>query len=269
MKNENFSTEPLDFSPKMLDFPRLDSISQTIPPKPAKPKKKDKPVHKPSKYHYHLKVDPIYGDKILKLCGQCRLPSNLTNDLRFLEKNMKRSRSSESIATTSITDIDIVPSYTKLNTKDFFDLHHNSTQSIDGRIEFNVLDLTAERESGLNLRIVVLPPDLFQFKQLKRLHLDCNQIRVIPEALGENLMNLEILTLTNNKLTVNLHFLNIVFHNFWVIKPWKKRNYKVTTSQYLFCKILHFPCRIYKIYKVDINDDSLQNVQDVINFVFL
>lgn len=95
------------------------------------------------------------------------------------------------------------PKLSKLNTREIFLLHRASTQPLESSrfdIDFDVLDLTSERQSGPNLPIVTLPIDLFRFKHLKRLHLDCNQIRVIPNELGENLINLEILTLSNNCL---------------------------------------------------------------------
>jgi hypothetical protein len=39
-----------------------------------------------SKYHYHLQYDKIYGDKKLKLCGQCMMPKNIGNDLKQLNR---------------------------------------------------------------------------------------------------------------------------------------------------------------------------------------
>lgn len=186
--------------------------------------------HKPSKYHYHMKIDQIYGDKILKLCGQCTQPTNLARDLRFLDKNMKRSLVSisddsdpTSSDTTTLSSLhrnrashhsqslpisQQIPSrLKKLNTRELLVLHRSSMQTLDSSankfdIEFDVLDLSSGRQSGPNLPIIVLPPDLFRFTQLKRLHLDCNQIRVVPDELGQKLINLEILTLSNNCLKV-------------------------------------------------------------------
>ncbi|CAF0814427.1 unnamed protein product [Brachionus calyciflorus] len=130
---------------------------------------------KNSKYHYHLKSDKIYGDKKLKLCGKCIIPSNLSNDLKQLNKLTRN-----------------------LNPEDEEESHPIDFNK--DLIDFEVLDLTAERQSGLNLPLVFLPNDLFSFKQLKRLHLDCNMIRVIPDMLGDNLVSLEILTITSNLL---------------------------------------------------------------------
>jgi Leucine-rich repeat (LRR) protein len=158
-------------------------------------KAKDNAHKKPNKYHYHLKTDQIYGDKKLKLCGQCTIPSNLSRDLRTLEKYVKRSNSNEQIQDTS-----------KLNNSNSYLATMKSTPGIDlyednsFQIDFNVLDLTMERQTGTHLPILYLPPDLFRFKQLVRLHLDGNHIKAVPELLGENLANLEILTLTNNHL---------------------------------------------------------------------
>lgn len=211
--------------------------------------------HKPSKYHYHLKVDQIYGDKILKLCGQCTQPENLIKDLRYLDKNMKRfesltddSNSSTSTSATSTTStalssqsggnasslstttngnhfhhphnnsgyhphhsssLPIMQQQGKklVSRADLLMMHRSSMQTLDSSgnklsIEFDVLDLSSGRQSGVNLPIVVLPVDICRFTQLKRLHLDCNQIRVVPDELGQNLVNLEILTLSNNRLKV-------------------------------------------------------------------
>lgn len=106
----------------------------------------------------------------------------------------------------------------KLVTRADFLLHRSSMQTLDSSgnklsIEFDVLDLSSGRQSGVNLPIVVLPVDICRFTQLKRLHLDCNQIRVVPDELGQNLVNLEILTLSNNRLKVkkkdtldNIHY---------------------------------------------------------------
>lgn len=127
-----------------------------------------------SKYHYHLKFDRIYGDKKLKLCGKCIIPVNLSNDLKQLNKLTRSS---------VLEDEEKIPLSFK-----------------DNSIQFDALDLTTERQSGLNLPIIFLPNDLFTFKQLKRLHLDCNLIKIIPEMLGENLTNLEILTISSNQL---------------------------------------------------------------------
>ena len=178
-------------------------------------------------------MDQIYGDKTLKICGQCTRPSNLANDLRFLDKNMRRSKSFGEEELNDIEeDISLhqtnhsLPSHqnnhlklNKLNTRDLFDLHRSSLQTLNANkfdIDFDVIDLTTERQSGPNLPIVNLPPDLFKFVQLKRLHLDCNHIRVLPDLLGENLINLEILTLSNNCLKVVIISLIFVSNNFLI-----------------------------------------------------
>lgn len=208
-----------------------------------------------------MKVDQIYGGKILKLCGQCTQPENLIKDLRYLDKNMKRFESltndsnsnTDSSPSTSATStstalssqsggntsslstttngnrshyphnntssgyqphhssaLPIMQQGKKLVTRaDLLMLHRSSMQTLDSSgnklsIEFDVLDLSSGRQSGVNLPIVVLPVDICRFTQLKRLHLDCNQIRVVPDELGQNLVNLEILTLSNNRLKVKI-----------------------------------------------------------------
>lgn len=165
-----------------------------------------------SKYHYHLKIDKVYGDKKLKLCGQCTMPSNLSRDLKQLGK-LAKSGSEDDILTTEKNSY--LASVMKPN-NDF----------TESKIDFKVLDLTAERQSGFSLPIIFLPVDLFNFKQLRRLHLDCNQIRNIPDMLGENLTNLEILTISSNclqylpdslvnlKKLVSLHLSNNEFKYF-------------------------------------------------------
>ena len=183
--------------------------------------------NKLNKYHYHLKFDKIYDDKKLKLCGQCIMPTNLSNDLKQLQRFVKRTQSSDQIVlnninvnkNTTITTL-ATKNVNKKNTStnnskekkplDSISLNSKNLQlakkqienenSDDMKIVFKVLDLTTERTTGLNLPIILLPAELFKFRQLKRLHLDCNQIKAIPDLLGENLINLEILTIGNNLL---------------------------------------------------------------------
>lgn len=153
--------------------------------------------HKPSKYHYHVKSDNIYGDKKLKICGKCIIPENLSKDLKQLNKLTRSS---------------------------IFENEENLPVNFkDNTIQFDVLDLSMDRQSGLHLPILFLPNDLFTFKQLRRLHLDCNLIKNIPEMLGENLVNLEILTISSNQLQnlpqsmsnlVKLKYLHMANNNF-------------------------------------------------------
>ena len=150
-----------------------------------------------SKYDYHLIADPIYGGKKLKLCGQSMIADNLSRDLRQLSKYVKRAKSNEKLNDEG-------------NNNEVAKILNENDEYVDGKnlfeyditagIDLKSLDLTTERETGLNIPLVYLPPDLFRFKLLQRLHLDCNQIRTIPDLLGESLINLEILTLTNNNL---------------------------------------------------------------------
>lgn len=42
--------------------------------------------------------------------------------------------------------------------------------------------------------------ELFQMKQLRRLYLDCNQIKYIPDEFGLTMVNLEVLTISNNRV---------------------------------------------------------------------
>jgi hypothetical protein len=136
------------------------------------------------KYHYHLKHDRIYGDKKLKLCGQCATFGNLSTDLNNLTKFMRQ---------TSVLKSE--------NQKKSIDFNENKLIEKE-KISFKALDLTTERHTGLNMLINDLPKNLFKFKHLKRLHLDCNRIKSIPDELGQNLHGLEILTLSHNKLKI-------------------------------------------------------------------
>lgn len=159
MQNKNLYSQSLILKPTS-NFDKMTELSHSN--------------QKPSKYHYHIKSDSIYGDKKLKICGKCIIPVNLSTDLKQLNKLTRSS---------------------------VFENEENLPVNFkDKTIQFNVLDLSTDRQSGLNLPIIFLPNDLFAFKQLKRLHLDCNLIKNIPEMLGENLVNLEILTITSNQL---------------------------------------------------------------------
>jgi Leucine-rich repeat (LRR) protein len=152
-----------------------------------------------SKYHYHLKTDNIYGDKKLKLCGLCMTPGNLVQDLRQLSR-LTRKPQVTNLASNGTVDI---LSKNSEQSPIFLNKVSDSTSSksdLDSKLEFDVLDLSTDRSSGMNLPILNLPNDLFRFSQLRRLHLDGNQIKVIPEALGEKLTNLEVLTLSGNNL---------------------------------------------------------------------
>lgn len=182
--------------------------------------------HKNSKYHYHLKLDKIYGDKKLKLCGQCTAPSNLSNDLKQLGKLTKQTNSKENL--NSIRSIDFDP---------------------DQKIDFEVLDLTAERQSGLNLPIIHLPIDLFNFKQLRRLHLDCNQIRTLPDKLGENLVNLQVLTVSSN----NLQYLPDTLENLNKLQSLHLSNNKFK----------YFPLVVCRIESLKFLDLSTNEIEDV------
>jgi hypothetical protein len=143
-----------------------------------------------SKYHYHLKQDKFYGDKKLKLCGQCTTPSNLSKELKQLNKFAKKSLTNSSSPETNRGDEEEATASFYLNKIDD-----------DEKIEFFSLDLTSEPANGVSqLPIINLPNDLFKFTQLTRLHLDGNSIKQIPDLLGEKLVNLEVLTLSNNNL---------------------------------------------------------------------
>lgn len=176
-----------------------------------------------TKYHYHLKSDKIYGDKKLKLCGKCIMPGNLSNDLRQLNKLTRN-----------------------------LNLDEEESRPIDvdsETIDFAVLDLTAERQSGLNLPIVFLPNDLFSFKQLKRLHLDCNLIRTLPDMLGQNLLSLEVLTITSNLLQT---------------LPDSLANLKKLQSLHLgsndFRKFPEVLCKIMSLRFLDLSSNKLENL---------
>lgn len=243
-----------------------DTVISKMKSKPLPLQYGDKPrLHKPSKYHYHLKVDRIYGDKTLKLCGQCMLPNNLAKDLRFLDRNMTRvqlySEGSMMPANSNSMSLPSSPSSSshreqkqfkleKFETKDLIDLHKSFDNPNKMNIEFDVIDLTSERQSGPCLPIITLPDDLFKFTQLKRLHLDCNQIKVIPDQLGTNLANLETLTMSNNCLKE---------------LPNSLENLKKLSSLHLssnkFEKFPHVLCRIESLRFLDLCSNEIKVIE--------
>lgn len=152
-------------------------------------------IQSQSKYHYHLTSDKVYGDKKLQLCGQCMSPGNLAQDLKHLNRFMKKS-SSTNVSTSMDGSTLTLNTPRKLETNKKKAGLLNSIES--DPIEFLVLDLTTDRL--VNLPLITLPNDLFKFTQLTRLHLDGNQINRIPDLLGESLLNLTTLTLTGNNL---------------------------------------------------------------------
>jgi hypothetical protein len=167
--------------------------------------------HKLSKYHYHMRHDEIYGDKKMKLCGLCITPANISNDLRQLGRYVVKSSFVDHLDVNYIDDT-MAKAYLNdthqdgnIGVKQTIPLMTAPSNSIKlyandfNSFDLKALDLTAERQTGL-FYMRTLPQELFTFRQLRRLHLDGNDIRVIPELLGENLLNLEVLTLSNNKV---------------------------------------------------------------------
>ncbi len=55
----------------------------------------------------------------------------------------------------------------------------------------------------------IIPEIIYKASHLKYLYLDHNKLIIIPNEFGENLINLEELTLENNELTlVSVNFFN-------------------------------------------------------------
>ena len=66
--------------------------------------------------------------------------------------------------------------------------------------ELTTLDMSASRESNLDCLLDKLPIELLFLKNLRCLHIDVNNIQIIPVEIGE-LVNLERLTCTNNRIS--------------------------------------------------------------------
>lgn len=62
------------------------------------------------------------------------------------------------------------------------------------------LVLSPERESGLHFRLLKVPKNIGEMRQLRILCLDTNELKKLPQEIG-NLRNLERLALSNNLLT--------------------------------------------------------------------
>ena len=94
--------------------------------------------------------------------------------------------------------------------------------------ELTTLDMSASRESNLDCLLDKLPVELVFLKNLRCLHIDVNNISIIPVEIGE-LVNLEKLTCTNNKISclpssfqklqklTSLHLANNSFEHFPII----------------------------------------------------
>ena len=195
--------------------------------------------HKLSKYHYHLKTDKIYGDKKLKLCGQCIMPAHLSNDLAQLQRFIKQRTLSSNTFT--------------LNNNKVVTSKEAAESSIDEKFALKALDLTTERESGLNHPILIIPTELFQYKQLKRLHLDRNQIRTIPEQLGDSLVNLEILTMSNN-------WLSVLPNSFGNLR--KLESLHLASNK--FAKFPHILGELRALRFLDLSDNELAEVSTIV-----
>ena len=198
-----------------------------------------------SKFHYHLKTDQVYGDKKLKLCGTCLMPANLTQDLQQLNRLIKKS----SQQTTNGNEAIFLKKINNQNGLNKLKVIGGSES--DTRLEFDVLDLSTDRASSMNLPIINLPNDLFCFTQLIRLHLDGNQIKTLPDLLCEKLINLEVLTLSSNNLK---------------ILPKSMQNLKKLRSLHLACnKFEQFPeavCSLVSLKFLDLCSNRLVSVSN-------
>ena len=156
------------------------------------------------KCNYHLKQDIIYGDKKLKMSGKNVLPEKLPKDLRNINRLVKLAhtlsiKNAENVE-ESQNNTPIYMSSSKLDSQRTSVLSQNISSNLRNLQEMVVLDLSTERQSCLNFPLINIPTELFKLSQLKRLHFDCNQIKIIPDEFGTSMVNLETLTISNNRL---------------------------------------------------------------------
>jgi Leucine-rich repeat (LRR) protein len=144
------------------------------------------------KCNYYLKQDVIYGDKKLKMSGRNVLPEQLPKDLKNINRLVKLAHS-----------MSIKPSdnETPVEGRRYSTIFQSQISSnLKNLQELLVLDLSTERQSCLNFPLIQIPIELFKLSQLKRLHFDCNKIKTIPDEFGTSMVNLETLTISNNRL---------------------------------------------------------------------
>ena len=156
------------------------------------------------KCNYHLKQDIIYGDKKLKMSGKNVLPEKLPKDLKNINRLVKLAHSlTLKNAENGDESQNNTPTYmstSKLDTHRNSIVNPNMSSNLRNLQDLVVLDLSTERQSCLNFPLISIPIELFKLSQLKRLHFDCNQIKFIPDEFGTSMINLETLTISNNRL---------------------------------------------------------------------
>jgi Leucine-rich repeat (LRR) protein len=135
-------------------------------------------------YKYNLKSDIRYGDKKLKI-------ENGSKEYFLLSER-------ESIKGRNFNED---PNEVKKLSASQEHLHFLKKIKENELSCFEAFDLSLDREKCLFKPILELPNEIFKLSHLKRLHLDGNKIQSLPDILGQNLINLEILTASNNRLT--------------------------------------------------------------------
>ena len=212
------------------------------------------------KCNYHLKQDVIYGDKKLKMSGRNVLPEKLPKDLRNINRLVKLAHSL-SIKQTESNTSDYsqletpIPmnSSSKLDSSRTIIINSHLNSNLKNMQELVVLDLSTERQSCLNFPLISIPIELFKLSQLKRLHFDCNQIKIIPDEFGTSMVNLETLTFSNNRLK-------------WL--PQNFKNLKKLQSLHLsHNKFDLFPqvlCEMPRLRFLDLSTNNIDSIPDQI-----
>ena len=144
-------------------------------------------------------------------------------------------------------------SSSKLDSSRTIIINSHLNSNLKNMQELVVLDLSTERQSCLNFPLISIPIELFKLSQLKRLHFDCNQIKIIPDEFGTSMVNLETLTFSNNRLK-------------WL--PQNFKNLKKLQSLHLsHNKFDLFPqvlCEMPRLRFLDLSTNNIDSIPDQI-----